>query len=72
MTEDLLNTMIDLQTRLAYQEDGLQHLSDQLARQAEDLRYAQRQIQLLNQKLQDIQQATEDPSAVSNERPPHY
>lgn len=63
----------DLQSRAAFQEEALQVMSEQIARQAEDLLLARNHIQLLNQKLNELlAQADDKSSAPVDERPPHY
>lgn len=63
----------DLQTRLAFQEDALQVMSGQMALQAQELLTARQQIQLLNQKLNDLfHQLEQRGAAPADERPPHY
>ena len=63
----------DLQTRLAFQEDALQEMSNQMAVQAQELQMARQQIQLLNQKLNELfNQLDQRAAAPADERPPHY
>ncbi len=63
----------DLQTRLTFQEDTLQVMSGQMALQAQELHLARQQIQLLNQKLNELfYQLEQRSSAPTDERPPHY
>lgn len=63
----------DLQTRLAFQEDALQEMSNQIALQAQELQMARQQIQLLNQKLNELfNQLDQRAAAPADERPPHY
>lgn len=62
----------DLQTRVAFQEDALQVLSDQIATHAEQLRLAREHIQLLNQKLNELSAQAESKTGVAEARPPHY
>lgn len=62
----------DLQTRVAFQEDVLQVLSDQIAAHAEQLRLAREHIQLLNQKLNESLAQAENKTAVAEALPPHY
>lgn len=63
----------DLQARVAFQEDAIQTLSEQLAMQAESLHFAREHIHLLNQKMNEIRMQGEDDTGSSqNERPPHY
>lgn len=62
----------DLQTRVAFQEDALQVLSDQIATHAEQLRLAREHIQLLNQKLNELSAQAESKTGVAEAPPPHY
>lgn len=63
----------DLQTRLAFQEDALQEMSNQMALQAQELQMARQQIRLLNQKLNELfNQLDQRAAAPADERPPHY
>lgn len=62
----------DLQTRVAFQEDALQVLSEQIAAHAEQLRLAREHIQLLNQKLNELSAQAENETDVAEARPPHY
>lgn len=65
--------IVDLQTRVAFQEDALQVMSEQMAAQAAVLAVAQQHIQLLNQKLNDLTLDLDSRGQSSiNERPPHY
>jgi SlyX protein len=71
--ETLEAQVIDLQSRLAFQEDALQDLSAQMATQAQELLLARQHIQLLNQKLNDLFLQLEQKAAGTlQERPPHY
>lgn len=71
--EILAVQVIDLQSRLAFQEDALQSLSGQMAMQAQELQLARQHIQMLNQKLNDLFLQLEQKLAEPlQERPPHY
>ncbi len=63
---------IDLQIRLAFQEDSLAQMSQQMAWQADELKKAQGHIMLLNQKLNDLLSALDNQNPVIDQRPPHY
>lgn len=63
----------DLQARVAFQEDALHVLSEQLAVQAEALQLAREHIHLLNQKLNELLTQADDKNGYPrDERPPHY
>lgn len=63
---------VDLQMRLAFQEDTLLQLSAQMAKQAEELQTAQGHIQLLNQKINHLLASLDEQNPIIDQRPPHY
>lgn len=63
---------VDLQMRLAFQEDTLLQLSAQMAKQAEELQNAQGHIQLLNQKINHLLASLDEQNPIIDQRPPHY
>lgn len=67
MTEDKL---IDIETRLAYQDDAIQALSDVVYQQQKQLDRMEKQLQLMLGKLQDLGQ--NQATKIDHERPPHY
>ncbi len=62
--------LIDLETRIAYQDDTIQTLSDELYRQQQELERLQQLCNLMLQRLQDITMGASDGSV--DEKPPHY
>ena len=70
--QGLRRELVDLQGRLAFQEDTLQQLSDIAARQDTEIGDLRRQLQLLGQKLKDAVYALEQGSGAAGEKPPHY
>lgn len=65
--------LVDLQSRVSFQEDAMQTMSEQLAWQAAELRKSNEQLQALNQKLNDLFSHLEEATgAPVDERPPHY
>jgi SlyX protein len=63
--------LIEIETRIAYQEDALRTLSDALARQQLDLDRLQRLCQSLQSRL-EAGGDTVAPASLEEERPPHY
>jgi uncharacterized coiled-coil protein SlyX len=63
---------VDLQMRIAFQEDALLQMSQQMALQGDELKKAQGHIVLLNQKLNDLLTALDDQNPIVDQRPPHY
>lgn len=65
--------LIDVQTRVAYQEDTLAQLNEVITRQDAEIIQLKQQLRLLAQRIDEIQR---DPAQagdeITNERPPHY
>jgi SlyX protein len=71
---DLEEQLIDVQTRVAYQEDTLAQLNDVITKQDVELVQLKQQVRLLAQRLDEL---ARDPSQagdndITNEKPPHY
>jgi SlyX protein len=73
MMNELHEQIIDLQTRLAHQEDSLAQLNQVITQQDADILQLRQQMRLLVRKLDEslYAQSLEGVSG-SNERPPHY
>lgn len=71
---ELEEQLIDVQTRVAYQEDTLAQLNDVITRQDIEIVQLKQQVRLLAQRFDELArnplQANEADSV--NERPPHY
>lgn len=66
----LEQALIDLQTRLAFQEDTLQSLNDVVADHQREIGDIRRQVGALIDQLEQV--LTDLDAGVENERPPHY
>lgn len=66
----LEQALIDLQTRLAFQEDTLQSLNDTVADHQREIGDIRRQVGALIGQLEQV--LTELDGSPDNERPPHY
>lgn len=64
--------MIDLETRLAYQEQALNELSDALAGQQGQIGRLERLAERLEQRLVALAETLPAAGAADDERPPHY
>ena len=64
----------ELETRLAFQEDTLQALNEQLAHQQSVTEQQQQMLQVVYAQVRDVQDASSAEGAApdSQERPPHY
>lgn len=67
--------LIGLETQLAFQDDLIEQLNQQVILQQRDLLVLQKQLQLMAQRFKEIQKANEqqgDQPTAADERPPHY
>ena len=71
---DLEEQLIDVQTRVAYQEDTLAQLNDLITKQDAEIVQLKQQVRLLAQRLDELARdpAQSGETEVTNERPPHY
>lgn len=71
---DIEEQLIDVQTRVAYQEDTLAQLNDVITKQDAEIVQLKQQVRLLAQRLDEL---ARDPAQageveITNDRPPHY
>lgn len=65
--------LIELQTRIAYQEDTIGQLNQVITKQDADILQLQHQMRLLAKRIDELSFAQADGAEeVVNERPPHY
>lgn len=70
---DFQEQLIDLQTRVAYQEDTLEQLNQVITQQDADINQLKQQIRILAQRLEDsLRTQGQDGELIQDERPPHY
>lgn len=70
---DFQEQLIDLQTRVAYQEDTLEQLNQVITQQDADITQLKQQIRILAQRLEDsLRTQGQGGEQVQDERPPHY
>ncbi len=67
---------VEMQTKLAFQEDSMQQLSDVVAAQQQDIMKLQRQmsqlIKELGSVLNDLDSSNAGQSVGLEQKPPHY
>lgn len=61
---------IDVETRMAFQDDTIQQLSDVIYRQQQQIDQLDKTVQLLVDRMQDLMHDL--PGKVVDEKPPHY
>jgi uncharacterized coiled-coil protein SlyX len=63
----------ELEMRLAFQEDALQTLHEQIANLQQDAEKQQQMLQVLYRQWREMQEAALDDAAnATQEKPPHY
>jgi SlyX protein len=71
--DDIGDELIELQTRMAYQEDTITQLNNVVTKQDADIIQLQQQMRLLAKRLDELSFAQDaGTEEISNERPPHY
>ncbi|MBL4852521.1 MAG: SlyX family protein [Gammaproteobacteria bacterium] len=65
------NRLIDIETRIAYQEDTIQQLNDVVTKQQRQIDRLEDLAKLLTQRYQSLQ-STESNNNIVDEKPPHY
>ena len=70
---DIVDELIELQTRIAYQEDTIHQLNQVITKQDADIIQLQHQMRLLAKRIDELSFAQGDGTEeITNERPPHY
>lgn len=63
---------IDLETKLAYQEDATQQLSDVVARQQQQIDTLETALRALIERVNRLNLQEQDKTTPAEEVPPHY
>jgi SlyX protein len=69
-TQSMQNEIIELETKIAFQEDMIQALNSTLAEQQQELVELKRDIEELQTQLRNL--APSLTAAITEETPPHY
>ncbi|MEZ5489555.1 MAG: SlyX family protein [Gammaproteobacteria bacterium] len=69
---DLTEDIVELQTKVQFQEDIIQKLDEVVIRQARQLDLLMRRLAVLEDRLEQIIMERDNPAAVAEPRPPHY
>tara|TARA_R110002072_G_scaffold2011_1_gene16920 strand:+ start:10638 stop:10871 length:234 start_codon:yes stop_codon:yes gene_type:complete len=72
--DTLKHQMMELQSKLAFQEDALSSLDAALSQQQQEILLLRRQVELLRTRQQEYENNHEagNASAPLDEKPPHY
>jgi SlyX protein len=71
MSQDLENAMIDMQVKIAYQDDVIEGLNNQIALLTSDMASLQKQMQYVMKSVRSISDMQGD-GPVADAPPPHY
>lgn len=63
---------IDLETKLAYQEDATQQLSDVVARQQQQIDALEAALRVLIERVENLKDSGGEKTSLRDEVPPHY
>lgn len=70
---NLEDELVELQTRIAFQEDTINQLNQVITKQDADIIQLQQQIRLLAKRMDELALAqVGGGEEITNERPPHY
>lgn len=72
MADNRDDRLMEIETRLAYQENTLLALDDVIARQQKQIDQLEISVRLLVERLQQVLEALEPSRAAIDEKPPHY
>ena len=66
--------LVDLQTKLAFQDQALSELNEVLVHQQQTIEALQKQLQALNDKLMSLEENLDTNAGINeaDEKPPHY
>ncbi|ART79974.1 SlyX family protein [Oceanisphaera avium] len=70
MNSEILARLEQLETRLAFQDDTIEQLHQELSAQGAHTAKLQAQLTIMVERLKDMQPASS--SSQADERPPHY
>lgn len=67
-----MERLIDIETKLAFQEDTVQALNDVVCRQQKQIDQLEAQVRRLAERLKQLAEAQTPASPPLDEKPPHY
>jgi len=73
MTEQIQEQLIDIETKLQFQEDTIQQLDKVIVQQHAVIEALSRRLELLEKKAQELSAPSDaSPHSDHDEKPPHY
>jgi SlyX protein len=70
--EGFMDRLIEIETKLAFQEDAIQALNDVVCRQQKQLEQLEAALSLLIDRYRQLSQTQTSASKPVDEKPPHY
>ncbi len=70
--DDVNNRLIEIETKLAYQEDLAQSLNDILVEQRKLIEFLAKRVEKLQSELEDVADSNQFSNKPDDELPPHY
>ena len=64
--------LIEIETKLSYQEDAIQSLNDVVTRQQKQIEQLEEALKLLIERYRQLAEAPPNPNPPTHEIPPHY
>ncbi|RUO53635.1 SlyX family protein [Pseudidiomarina homiensis] len=73
-SDTILTQLADLESRMAFQDDTIETLNQLVIQQSDQLHRLEHKMKLLGQRLQQLQERSDDQQAndPADEVPPHY
>ena len=71
-TKSLQADVIELQTKLQFQEDTIQQLDGVIINQQELIDKLTRRLELLEERVEELKVNSAAPGSIDQEKPPHY
>lgn len=73
MSEQFQEQLIDIETKLQYQEDTIQQLDKVIVQQQSIIEELNRRVELMEKKTQELNESADNGShSDHDEKPPHY
>ncbi|MGH1471057.1 MAG: SlyX family protein [Cellvibrionaceae bacterium] len=72
MPNEIQDQLIELETKIQFQDDVIHKLDAELIQQNELIDLLTRRLSLLEEKIKELAVDRESPSTITDEKPPHY
>ncbi len=72
MTDHITSQIIEIETKLAFQEQTIEQLNEVVIQQQGLIEALQRQLKMINHKIEQESHHWENEHSLSDEKPPHY